>query len=91
MSVYMIKPLEWKKVDSRASDVFEQYEAHNGLFGCAVTKYKDKNGNPWWGYRWTIVEYYNDGMGECENLEDGKEFCEQIWINALEQVLIKEN
>ena len=84
---YRIKPLEWEKDNDHGwSDVLEYYESTTPI--CAFEIKKMISGG--WYYDFCFDEYYDDGMGTCKDLEDGKAICEKIWEDKLKKCLIKE-
>ena len=83
--LYEIKPLKWKKVKHDYPDVLELYKSHTPI--CFFKIEKMITGT--WYYDYCFDEYYDDGMGSCEGLEDGKIKCEKIWMKKLKKCLIK--
>ncbi|KKM89360.1 hypothetical protein LCGC14_1249500 [marine sediment metagenome] len=83
---YRIKPLEWEKEDEVGSDLCEKHEALTPIAGFRVEQWQSGD----WAYHFCFDEYYDDGGGMCESLEDGKSICEKIWEDKLKKCLIKE-
>jgi hypothetical protein len=85
---YRIKPLEWKNRTDEivATDLHELYESNTPICRFSVEKWQSGD----WAYSFCFDEYYDDGGGMCESLEDGKAICEKIWEDKLKKCLIKE-
>lgn len=86
--MYRIKPLEWKnKTDEiTTTDLSELYESSTPISTFDIQKMQSGD----WYYRFCFDEYYDDGGGLCEGLEDGKKICEKIWGNRLKKCLVEE-
>lgn len=84
--LYRIKPLEWKNRTNEIveTDLVELHEAKSPVCTFGIQKMKSED----WFYHFCFDEYYDDGGGSCENLEDGKAKCEKIWVDKLKKCLI---
>ena len=86
MKIYTIKPLCWEHKEIEDANLLEYWEVKNRLFNCRVERGRDKHGAIYWWYKWEIHEYYDEDSGFCDNLEDGKRICEEVWVSAIEEV-----